>query len=860
MSRSRFARALLSLCAFAALAAGASQHVYIAGIGGNAVTIIDTTAQAVVGQSGSIGSALSGIAVNGDGSHVFAASLGAFSPPGVWDMGPDGSVTNFLSVPAGELFGLAFDTAANRLYAAATSSIVQIDPTTHTIVNTLAAGSPYSVLVNPASTTGRLYYSDQANNAVVVVSSSFAVTTSIPVGARPQGMALDPSGTRLYVANADGDSVSVISTATNTVIQTVSLAASSAPIAVVVDPTGTNWYVAESGRNHVEGFSVATNAAVLDVAVGNTPTGIDVDAAGRLYVPNQFDNNVTVIQPGATPSTHNIAIGVASGLPLGIGRFIGPGTPDPPTGVAAVPGDTQATVSFSPPASDGGKPITSYTATCGTQSASAAASPIVVAGLVDGTTVDCTVTATNAIGTSGPSSPAVSVTPATAPGAPTIVAATPGTSQATVAFTAPAFDGGSPIISYVATCGSQSATSSISPIVVTGLANGTQVACTVTASNAVTSGPASAPVNVTPATAPGAPTIVAATPGISQATVAFTAPAFDGGSPIIAYTATCGSQSVTGSASPIVVAGLANGTQVACTVTASNAVTSGPASAPVSVTPAAAPGPPTNVTATAGNSQLTLAFTAPAFDGGSPVILYTATCGSQSATGGVSPIVVAGLANGTQVACTVTASNAVSTSVPSSPVSAIPAWRSFTGPVATGLGSATASVSGGGPACTFAPQGTGPLESAFFIPVSGSPKSPPGTAPLAFPFGLFDFVLLDCAPGSTVTFTIIYPAAIPAGTRYMKYGPTASQPAPHWYELPASLSGNTATFSITDGGLGDDDLVANGTIVDQGGPGGAGGAGSGADPVPTLSEWALFALALGIVLATATGRRARRGR
>ncbi|MFA5628590.1 MAG: IPTL-CTERM sorting domain-containing protein, partial [Thiohalomonadaceae bacterium] len=48
-------------------------------------------------------------------------------------------------------------------------------------------------------------------------------------------------------------------------------------------------------------------------------------------------------------------------------------------------------------------------------------------------------------------------------------------------------------------------------------------------------------------------------------------------------------------------------------------------------------------------------------------------------------------------------------------------------------------------------------------------------------------------------------------------------------------------FSITDGGLGDDDLTANGIIVDQGGPGVPGG--GGAAPIPTLSEWALILLA-----------------
>ena len=54
--------------------------------------------------------------------------------------------------------------------------------------------------------------------------------------------------------------------------------------------------------------------------------------------------------------------------------------------------------------------------------------------------------------------------------------------------------------------------------------------------------------------------------------------------------------------------------------------------------------------------------------------------------------------------------------------------------------------------------------------------------------------------------------------------------------------GNVVTFTITDGGLGDDDLQANGTIVDQGGPGFP--VSASALQTPTLSQWALIALAL----------------
>jgi hypothetical protein len=91
--------------------------------------------------------------------------------------------------------------------------------------------------------------------------------------------------------------------------------------------------------------------------------------------------------------------------------------------------------------------------------------------------------------------------------------------------------------------------------------------------------------------------------------------------------------------------------------------------------------------------------------------------------------------------------------------------------------------------------------------------------------------------------TITYPQALAAGTQYWKYGPTAANPAGGWYVMPATIVGSVVTFTITDGGLGDDDLAANGTIVDQGGPGNPGPPGS-ANAIPTLGEWMLMLLAM----------------
>src|SRR4029077_126545 len=78
-------------------------------------------------------------------------------------------------------------------------------------------------------------------------------------------------------------------------------------------------------------------------------------------------------------------------------------------------------------------------------------SPITVSGLTNGKTYTCTVTATNAIGTSSPSAPSGAVIPAAAPDAPAQPSVTRGDQQVVVTFTAPA-NNGSTITSYSASC------------------------------------------------------------------------------------------------------------------------------------------------------------------------------------------------------------------------------------------------------------------------------------------------------------------------------------------------------------------------------------------------------------------------
>ncbi|KQM79561.1 choice-of-anchor U domain-containing protein [Xylophilus sp. Leaf220] len=178
----------------------------------------------------------------------------------------------------------------------------------------------------------------------------------------------------------------------------------------------------------------------------------------------------------------------------------------------------------------------------------------------------------------------------------------------------------------------------------------------------------------------------------------------------------------------------------------------------------------------------------------------------------------------------------------------------FRGNTATGTGMVTAVSTGGGATCGFDPSAT------QFLPASGA-GTPPGA--VALPHGLFAFALVGCTPGSVVTISTTWPD-LNGITGYLKYGPTPDTGAGQnaWY-APSNVqvNGNTITYTVQDGGLGDDDLAADGRIVDPGGPvvqaPVAPGPRSPAS-IPTLSPFVLGLLSLAMVALAATGARRSR--
>src|SRR6516164_6302761 len=160
-------------------------------------------------------------------------------------------------------------------------------------------------LVAPASTLAQhAYITNEGSSTVSVISTATNTVTGIPipVGSLPIGVAVTPDGSRVYVANQGAvegvGTVSVISTATNTVTG-IPIPVGSYPFGLAVTPDGSKVYVTNAvyATGTVSVISTATNTVTgIPISVGRAPVGVAVTPDGsKVYVANRNDGTVSMI-------------------------------------------------------------------------------------------------------------------------------------------------------------------------------------------------------------------------------------------------------------------------------------------------------------------------------------------------------------------------------------------------------------------------------------------------------------------------------------------------------------------------------------------------------------------------------------
>jgi 6-phosphogluconolactonase len=261
-----------------------------------------------------VGSGATSVVIHPSGKFLYIANPGqGENDVSLFDINSDGTVTEVTPrTPVGTLpFLLAMDNAGGFLYVAnaLSNSISAFSIDASSGVLTAVTGSPFSINLAAKnmklSPSGNFLYvsgPSQPTGVVVVFSVNAGVISQVGFTSTadndPSGLAIDPSGSYLYTANAAANSISIYSIASTGLLTQVPQSpladTQQHPVALIVDQAGKYLYVANQGSSNISSYSI-TSGTGFPVAITDSPFGAEsqpsflvLDPSGKyLYVGNQ---------------------------------------------------------------------------------------------------------------------------------------------------------------------------------------------------------------------------------------------------------------------------------------------------------------------------------------------------------------------------------------------------------------------------------------------------------------------------------------------------------------------------------------------------------------------------------------------
>jgi YVTN family beta-propeller protein len=313
-----------------------------------ALHFIDLSTRSIA-QTIGIGNSFVGLAFTADGNTLYVGG-GADNDVKIFTRASGGQWTQMprIVISNAAPSGLSLSPAGDKVYVALNRghALGIIDVATRAVTRVATGAFPYGALVTKdgrkvyvSNWGGRLPLpgdatdgsnpvvvdpqTGNANNGTISVfdTGTLAVVKTIEVGLHPSAMALSPDGKRLFVANANSDSISVIATAQDAIEATIDVRVKksdplgSAPNAIAVSSDGATLYVANAGNNAIAVVEPNRPANPVRgfIPVGWFPAAVALTSDNQLIVGNGYGfGSIAPLPPGATGRSYSDRRGVVS--------------------------------------------------------------------------------------------------------------------------------------------------------------------------------------------------------------------------------------------------------------------------------------------------------------------------------------------------------------------------------------------------------------------------------------------------------------------------------------------------------------------------------------------------------------------
>jgi YVTN family beta-propeller protein len=148
---------------------------------------------------------------------------------------------------------------------------------------------------------------------VIITDVADSTVSKIDVGSTPYGIAINPDGTKVYVANQSSGDIAVVDVLINTVVDRIVFGSGYTLSGIDFNPSGTVVYAAVNGpiSNGLYGIDVATKSIVTNVGIGGSPGPVLAISDNKIYVTARVGLNyyIYVVNPNTSTVDDTILVG-----------------------------------------------------------------------------------------------------------------------------------------------------------------------------------------------------------------------------------------------------------------------------------------------------------------------------------------------------------------------------------------------------------------------------------------------------------------------------------------------------------------------------------------------------------------------
>jgi len=230
---------------------------------------------------------------SGGANTRYTWNFGDGTPDSAWS--PSGSLAHTFPAPGRYIVTVTAQDDTGRVVSSSFWQVI------HAPLTARRPTASSALAYVPAATgNARLWVANPDADTVTVLDAvTGAKVGGIPVPASPRCVALAPDG-RVWITSADGAAISIVNPGALTIAQTIVLPRGSRPFGLAFAPTGGSAWVTLEATGQLVRLDAATGAITRTIEVGPNPRHLSITADAARVLVSRF---ITPLLPGESTAT-----------------------------------------------------------------------------------------------------------------------------------------------------------------------------------------------------------------------------------------------------------------------------------------------------------------------------------------------------------------------------------------------------------------------------------------------------------------------------------------------------------------------------------------------------------------------------